>query len=102
MFPGVGLGALISRAARITDRMFVQASKALAAMVTDGELARGQLLPPMTAIREAAFTVARAVAIEAREAGLGRLLPDEELEALLRRAQWSPRVYPYRPGTPER
>jgi len=43
--------------------------------------------------------VARAVAIEAREAGLGRLLPDEELDALLRRAQWTPRVYPYRPGT---
>jgi malate dehydrogenase (oxaloacetate-decarboxylating) len=102
MFPGVGLGALIARAARVTDRMFVQASKALAAMVTADELERGQLLPPMTAIRETAFTVARAVAIEAREAGLGRLLPDEELEALLRRAQWSPRVYPYRPGTPER
>ena len=47
-------------------------------------------------------TVARAVAIEARGAGLGRLLPDDELEALLRRAQWWPRVYPYRPGTAER
>jgi malate dehydrogenase (oxaloacetate-decarboxylating) len=102
VFPGVGLGALIARAARVTDRMFVQASKALAGMVTAEELERGQLLPPMAAIREAAFTVARAVAIEAREAGLGRLLPDEELAGLLRRAQWSPRVYPYRAGTPER
>jgi malate dehydrogenase (oxaloacetate-decarboxylating) len=102
MFPGIGLGALIAGAARITDRMFVQASKALAAMITRDELERGQLLPPMSTIRDAAFTVARAVAIEAREAGLGRLLPDEELEALLRRAQWWPRVYPYRPGTPER
>ena len=102
IFPGIGLGALIARAARITDRMFVQASKALAAMVTSDELEHGQLLPPMTAIREVAFTVARAVAIEARGAGLGRLLPDEELEALLHRAQWWPRVYPYRPGTPER
>jgi len=99
MFPGVGLGALIARAARVTDRMFAQASKALAAMVTADELRQGQLLPPMSAIRECALTVARAVAIEAREAGLGRLLPDEELDALLRRAQWTPRVYPYRPGT---
>ena len=98
MFPGVGLGALVSRAARITDRMFVQAAKALAAMVTNEDLERGRLLPDMETIGEVAFTVARAVAIEARDAGLGRLLGDEELAAVIRKAQWKPHFYPYRAG----
>ena len=98
MFPGVGLGALVSRAARITDRMFVEGAKALAAMVTPQELAQGLLLPRMESIGEVAFTVARAVAIEARRAGLGRLLDDDGLAALIRRAQWTPRFYPYRAG----
>ena len=98
IFPGVGLGALVSRAARITDRMFVQAAKALAAMVTAEDLERGRLLPGMETIGEVACTVARAVAVEAREAGLGRLLGDEELAAVIRRAQWKPHFYPYRAG----
>jgi malate dehydrogenase (oxaloacetate-decarboxylating) len=98
MFPGVGLGALVSRASRVTDRMFIQGAKALAAMVTAAELDQGLLLPRMESVSEVAFTVARAVAIEARDAGLGRLLDDDELTALIRKAQWKPHFYPYRPG----
>jgi malate dehydrogenase (oxaloacetate-decarboxylating) len=98
MFPGVGLGALVSRAPRVTDRMFVCASKALAAMVSRTELDSGLLLPAMENIREVAFTVALAVAIEARDAGLGVLRDDEELAQLIRKAQWEPRFYSYRPG----
>jgi malate dehydrogenase (oxaloacetate-decarboxylating) len=98
MFPGVGLGALVARASRITDRMFVEGAKALAAMVTAEELEQGLLLPRMETISEAAFTVARAVALEARNQGLGRLLDDDALTALIRKAQWKPHFYPYRPG----
>ncbi|MGE5234883.1 MAG: NAD-dependent malic enzyme [Acidobacteriota bacterium] len=98
LFPGVGLGALVSCAPKVTDRMFVCASKALAAMVTPAELESGLLLPRMETIREAAFTVAREVAIEAREAGLGMLRDDDELDRLIRKAQWDPRFYAYRPG----
>ncbi len=100
MFPGVGLGVLIARAAKVTDRMFVQASRALSAIVSSAQAERGLLLPPMAEIREVAFSVALAVAREAREARLGRLLDDDELARLLRKAQWDPHVYTYRPGTP--
>ena len=100
VFPGVGLGALVSRASRVTDRMFAQAAKALAGMVSAADAERGCLLPPMEEITEVAFTVARAVAVEARDAGLGRRLDDDELAALIRRAQWTPHFYPYRPGRP--
>jgi malate dehydrogenase (oxaloacetate-decarboxylating) len=99
-FPGIGLGALIARSAKVTDRMFVQASRALSAMVGAEQAERGLLLPPMAEIREVAFQVALAVAREARESRLGRLLDDAELARLLRKAQWEPHVYSYRPGTP--
>jgi malic enzyme len=78
--------------------MFVSASKALAAMVSKGGLDQRLLLPRMEIVREAAFTVALAVAIEAREAGLGMLRDDDELATLIRKAQWEPHFYPYRPA----
>jgi hypothetical protein len=67
-------------------------------MVTPEEEEQGLLLPDMEAIREVSARVATAVAIEARDAGLGRLLPDGELESVVRKAQWEPRFSPYRPG----
>jgi len=78
--------------------MFLAASKALSAMVTPEQEAQGVLLPPMKNIREVSFTVAMAVAKEARDSGLGRLLDDKELEKVIRKAQWEPCFNPYRPG----
>jgi len=98
IFPGVGLGALVSKAARVTNRMFVAASKALSSMVTAEEEERGLLLPNMESIRGVSARVALAVAREARDSGLGRMQSDEEYQALIARAQWEPRFYPYRPG----
>jgi malate dehydrogenase (oxaloacetate-decarboxylating) len=94
------LGTLVARSPRITDEMFLAASEALSAMVSPEERRRGKLLPPLSAVRQAAFRVAVAVAKQARDQGLGRLLPDDELEALVRRAQWEPHFVPYRPGSP--
>jgi malate dehydrogenase (oxaloacetate-decarboxylating) len=98
IFPGVGLGALVSKASKVTDGMFLAATRAVSGMVTPAEEEQGLLLPDMEAIREVSARVATAVAIEARDAGLGRLLPDSELEGVVRRAQWEPRFSPYRPG----
>jgi malate dehydrogenase (oxaloacetate-decarboxylating) len=98
IFPGVGLGALVSQAAKVTDRMFLAASRALSRMVTPEMEAHGQLLPEAGVIREVAFQVALAVAKEARDSGLGRMASDDRFENLIRRAQWIPRYYPYRPG----
>ncbi len=102
IFPGVGLGALVARTGRITDRMFTAAARALSELVSPTEQAQGLLLPGMQHIREVACRVALAVAIEARESGLGRLLADDELAEMIRRAQWEPRFVPYRPGSASR
>jgi malate dehydrogenase (oxaloacetate-decarboxylating) len=98
IFPGVGLGALVSQASKVTDRMFLAASRALSGMVTADMRAQGLLLPEARVIRQVAFRVAMAVAKEARDSGLGRMVSDEQLETIIRKAQWIPRYYPYRPG----
>jgi len=98
IFPGMGLGALVAKANKITDQMFTAASKALSALVTPNQAERGYLLPEMRDIRRVSFEVALAVAREARDAGLGRLLDDEKLAGVIKKAQWAPRFYPYRAG----
>jgi malate dehydrogenase (oxaloacetate-decarboxylating) len=100
VFPGVGLGALIASSPKVTDAMFLAASKALSGMVTAAERERGMLLPEIAEVREASARVAIAVAMCARDAGHGRLLSDEQLERIIRKAQWQPHYTPYRPGTP--
>lgn len=100
IFPGVGLGALVCKASRVTDSMFLAASKAISAFVTPEQEATGLLLPEMQDIRRVSAAVARAVGIEARNAGLGRLLDDEQLGAIVAKAQWEPKYASYRPGIP--
>jgi malate dehydrogenase (oxaloacetate-decarboxylating) len=98
IFPGVGLGALVSQSTKVTDRMFIAASKALSNMVSESELKEGLLLPSMKNIRKVSFEVALAVCKEARESQIGRDLSDSHLVALISKAQWEPHYYPYRAG----
>ena len=99
IFPGVGLGALVASSPRVTDGMFLAGSKALSGMVTASQRERDMLLPEINDVREASARVAIAVARCARDAGHGRLLSDEQLEQLVRKAQWRPHFTPYRAGT---
>ncbi|MCX6550517.1 MAG: NAD-dependent malic enzyme [Acidobacteria bacterium] len=98
VFPGVGLGALVAKTPKVTHAMFLAASRALSAMVTPEQEAKGYLLPAMEDIRAVSRVVAKAVAVEARESGLGRLLDDRKYEELIANAQWEPKYTPYRPG----
>lgn len=98
VFPGVGLGALVGKVAKITDEMFFAASEALSTLVTPEQEAKGLLLPEMKDMRRVSAVVAKAVAIMAREQGLGRLADDEKLGRLIRKAQWEPQFTAYRPG----
>jgi malate dehydrogenase (oxaloacetate-decarboxylating) len=100
VFPGVGLGAVVSQVARITHRMFYAASCAISDMVSAEERSRGQLLPPLKDVRKVAFTVALAIAKQARDDGLGMIATDERLAELLQKAMWTPQYYPYRLARP--
>jgi len=98
VFPGVGLGALVAKAPKVTAAMFMAASRALSDLVTADQAAHGYLLPPMADIRGVSRAVAKAVAVEARDSGLGRLLDEQTYAEVIARAQWEPSYAPYRPG----
>lgn len=72
IFPGVGLGVLVSESSRITDEMFAVAARSLANMVTSDDLAIGRLYPSLSRIREVSRTIAIEVAEIAFDRGLAR------------------------------
>ncbi len=95
VFPGIGLAALVSGARRISDEMFLAASKALAALVDNECLSVGQIYPPISRMREVSLAVAMAVAQEAISSGLAA--PIEDLEGEIAAAMWYPEYVAYRP-----
>jgi malate dehydrogenase (oxaloacetate-decarboxylating)(NADP+) len=72
IFPAIGLAAMATGAERITDEMFLVAARALAAQVTDADLAQSSVYPPLTKIREVSACIAVAVAELVYERGLAR------------------------------
>jgi malate dehydrogenase (oxaloacetate-decarboxylating) len=96
VFPGIGLGVLAARARRVTDGMFVAAAKVLANVSPAARDAQAPLLPPVAQLREVAFSVAKAVAREARAEGQCEPFEDEELDGLIARKMWNPVYRPYR------
>jgi len=98
IFPGVGLGALISRAPYITHSMFLAASRQLSELVSEEELSIGKLLPDLENILDISAEIALAVAIEAREIGLGKRVSDDLLKSQIEKAQWKGNYYRYKPN----
>ncbi len=73
IFPGIGLGAVVCNSSLITTEMFLVAAKALAAQVSEQDLALGALYPPLSNIREISLRIALAVIDYAYENDLARL-----------------------------
>lgn len=94
IFPGLGLGAILSEAHEIDDRMLLAAAKTLALCTTRARLATGSLYPSQQELRDISFHVACAVMREARDAGYGRLLADDEIERTARDGMWFPDYAP--------
>ncbi|RHY13614.1 hypothetical protein DYB36_004499 [Aphanomyces astaci] len=57
IFPGVGLGAVVCGATRVTDRMLYVAAQALATCMTPEEIAKGQVFPSVKQIRKVSLKV---------------------------------------------
>uniref|UniRef100_G1DE54 Malic enzyme n=1 Tax=Selenicereus undatus TaxID=176265 RepID=G1DE54_SELUD len=75
IFPGFGLGLIMSGAIRVHDDMLLAASEALASQVTEEHFAKGLLYPPFKTIRKISAHIAANVATKAYELGLATRLP---------------------------
>jgi malate dehydrogenase (oxaloacetate-decarboxylating) len=69
LYPGLGLGAIVSRARRISNGMFAAAANAVSSLVAV-RMPGASLLPHFDNLRSVSMTVALAVAETAREEGL--------------------------------
>jgi malic enzyme len=94
IFPGVGLGVLVSEARLVTDAMFAAAAQTLAKHVSVEDLDSGALYPRVNQLRTISAEIAQAVVRTAREAGVaGRVIADDAIPAAVEAAMWYPQ-YP--------
>lgn len=98
IFPGVGLGALVSEAKEVTDGMFAVAAQKLADEVKASDLASGSLFPSANEIRRVSRLIAEAVVAEARNAGVGRQIADKDIPAAVAAMIWDPAYLPMVPA----
>jgi malic enzyme len=98
VFPGIGLGAVVSEAREVTDEMFLVAAEAMASVVSEDRLAEGAIYPCQSELRVASRAVAVAVARAARDAGVGRHFHDDELEPAVDAMMWYPQYLSYEPA----
>ena len=94
VFPGIGLGAIVSGARTVSDGMILAAARTLAAAVSDDRLASGALFPPIAALRDVSRAVAISVAREAVAAGIAPAAA-HALEGDVDTAMWWPQYVPY-------
>ena len=96
IFPGVGLGVIMSGARRVSDGMFIAAAKALSEMSPVLHDPMAPLFPKLEDIRNVSRHVAIAVAKEAQRVGLAAMTHPEELERKVDECMWLPRYLLYR------
>lgn len=93
LYPGLGLGAIVARASRVSDGMLWAAAKAVASCA-DLSAPGASLLPQVSDLRAVSATVAVEVAKTAQSEGLARA----ELTDIVQQVQdamWNPVYVPY-------
>jgi malate dehydrogenase (oxaloacetate-decarboxylating) len=94
IFPGIGLGAIASKATRITDGMLMASAQALAESA-----GAGQMLPPLREVQAVSKRIAFAVGMAAQRDSVAAPLSEQALSAAIEQHFWQPvyRQYVRRP-----
>ena len=95
VFPGIGLGAIVSEARILPDSAFLVAARRLADMASPAGLAEGALFPPIADLRSVAREIAIAVVAHLGELGVGRRFPPAAIPAAVDAAMWRPAYVKY-------
>jgi malate dehydrogenase (oxaloacetate-decarboxylating) len=88
VFPGLGLGVAVARAARVTDGMLAAAADAVAGL-SDASRPGAPLLSPVDGLHEVSATVAVAVALAAAADGVAQVDLDDPIQQV-HEAMWRP------------
>jgi malate dehydrogenase (oxaloacetate-decarboxylating) len=103
IFPGVGLGTLVSGAREVQPEFFTAAAGAVSSCVKSTEMQNGVLLPPVTDLAQVSLKVAQAVGETAINAGISRPCAFStfqhqndpvRLQKLIRNFRWQPTYLP--------
>lgn len=98
VFPGIGLGCVLCRAERLTDKMLVAAVEAVAELGPALKDDTAPLLPDVSVVRDVSVRIARKVIQTAVEEGVCRQdgvpTKDEQLDEWIRDQMWKPEYRP--------
>ena len=94
IFPGVGLGVIVSQSRVVTDEMFLAAAHSLANQVTVADLERGRVYPALSSIRQVSALIARDVAKMVYENGYTDREEPDDILADIHENMYQP-VYPH-------
>nr|QFR35804.1 NADP-dependent malic enzyme [Jansenella griffithiana] len=97
IFPGFGLGVVISGAVRVSDDMILAAAEGLAEQVTPEHIDKGLIYPPFSIIRKISANIAARVAAKAYDLGMASQLPrPKDLVKYAESCMYSPVYRSYR------
>ena len=90
VFPGIGFGCIFARAKTIPNQIFLTASKALADLVSESDLANGSLYPALSEVRSLSAEIAAKVAEYCFDNGIAGVERPADIRAAVKAAMWSP------------
>jgi malic enzyme len=90
IFPGVGLGCILSKARVIEDDVFLVAAQRLATLVSQQRLQNGAIYPDQSELRTVSACVAEAVIREVRRKQTDREDGNDGVAELVSNAMWYP------------
>jgi len=95
IFPGVGLGACVCKASKVTNSMFYAAAKTLAEMVSDHALSQSNVFPKLSDIRDISAKIATAVCEVAFDEGIANITRPADLFSFVQKKMYRPYYIPY-------
>ncbi|MDX1405418.1 MAG: NAD-dependent malic enzyme [Woeseiaceae bacterium] len=90
IFPGIGLGTIVSGAAEVTDSMISASAHALADSLSQKEIDDRCLMPEVSQLWEVSGKVAMAVGRQAIADGVADKISDDELNERIDQYRWRP------------
>jgi malate dehydrogenase (oxaloacetate-decarboxylating) len=93
IFPGLGLGTIVSGASEVTDGMIGASANALAASLNEEELSDRCLMPEVSRLWDICGDVAIAVGLQAMDDGVAEKISEDEYRQRIDDYRWIP-AYP--------